>query len=100
MSWRPVMPVPPRLRHQPAYRRAVVLAVAGYSVNVASLHYGTGAVRIVASVFGGLLILSAFVAYLRAIGRHPAWCLLAFAGPIGIVIVLTLQHRSTGGQET
>ena len=52
------------------------------------------ATGVLISLVGTALLITGFVFYAKAKGRHPAWCLVAFLSLIGLIILACLKDKS------
>jgi hypothetical protein len=51
-----------------------------------------------AGLVGTALLLAGFAYYAKAKGRHPLWCLFAFLGLIGLIVLACLKDRTLGNR--
>ncbi len=52
------------------------------------------AIGVIISLVGTALLLTGFLFYVKAKGRHPAWCLMAFLSIIGLIVLACLKDKS------
>ena len=53
------------------------------------------ATGVLISLVGSVLLMTGFVFYAKAKGRHPAWCLMAILSIIGLIVLACLKDKST-----
>ena len=52
------------------------------------------ATGVLISLVGTALLITGFVFYAKAKGRHPAWCLMALLSIIGLIVLACLKDKS------
>ena len=81
-------------------RKSFYFGLPGIALQIAGnilAHSTTQATSIMGAVIlliGTILLLTGFVYYAKAKGRHPAWCLVAFLSFIGLIILACLKDKS------
>lgn len=73
---------------------SLILGIPGIIIQAA----GIFTQRPLVTIIGTLVLLGGFAYYALAKGRSPVWCLAAFFGLIGLIILALLKDRAPGGK--